>query len=310
MAAAALQKECEQLGLGLQVPAQLALLLDCSEHRAHDLLAQAGVWLALSDGLACLESGEYTEEQARTVTRKLEDLAPADAERVWEVVRERVRSRRARGVALPPQRLAELIDTVVAELLPSELAAKRAASEPDARADGPHYERFDDGSMNLYAYGLTGPNGQAALANIARRSQPQGPWDDRTDEQRRRDAITDLLTGRDPLPAPTGDLGPAGGSSSPGGGSTAGGSGCDGGSACGCTCRTGAVVTAGGAVRPDPHPERLTRCGCPPGTAVPCGVEVAALVPLATLLGLSTVPGILTGPAGPSCCPTTCCGSC
>ncbi len=61
------------------------------------------------------------------------------------------------------------------------------------------YRWRDDGLVDLFALGITGPNAQACLASIAARADPLGPQDLRPTGQRRLDALVDLLCGRDLL---------------------------------------------------------------------------------------------------------------
>jgi hypothetical protein len=56
-------------GFELSMPAELALLLRCSEHRAVELLPQAELFAALPEGLVALEAGRLTVEQARAVSQ-------------------------------------------------------------------------------------------------------------------------------------------------------------------------------------------------------------------------------------------------
>jgi hypothetical protein len=245
----ALAAELEPLGYGGAVIAQLALVLDCSEYRAAELLTRAQCFADLPGGMEQLAAGALTEEQARLVAERLSRLAPDDAARVWGVLLDRLAAERSRGIAHPPARLRELLERIVAELLPSELADQRARNRPD---NGVSHELNDDGTGNLHALGMTAPNLQAALANIAARAGTLGAWDTRSADQRRLDALVDLLTGRTTLGCPEHPARPGG-----------------------------------------PDDELDTTCGCPIGTPVPCGAQVAVLVPLATALGVSDVPAVL-----------------
>ncbi|HWH29430.1 MAG TPA: hypothetical protein VNU26_10785, partial [Mycobacteriales bacterium] len=193
----ALARDNQRAGLALGTPDQLALLLDASSWRAHDLLAQAQLFDRLPGGLAALQAGMLTEEQTRAVTAQLDRLAPADAELVWQHLQARLTAERDRGINHPPARLTELIRRVIATVLPPELTDQR---QRDATADDVTVHRHDDGTTSLTIDGVSGPNTQAALHRIAQHAQPAGSWDSRTDGQRRRDAAVDLLTGRTSLP--------------------------------------------------------------------------------------------------------------
>lgn len=120
------------------------------------------------------------------------------------------------------------------------------------------YRQRQDGLVDLFALGITGPNAQACLARIAARSGPIGPDDPRPAGQRRLDALVDLLTGRDTL------FGPAV-SEDAAGAADLGVPGCP---TCGCR---------GGGPRQS--------CGCPLGASVPCGMQVQLLVPIGAALG-------------------------
>lgn len=193
---------CELAGYGSAAPAHLALVLSCSEWRAHDLLEQAAVLDALPGAVEHLQAGGLTVEQWATVARLLSPLAGDDAALVWERLLVRLAAERARGVAHPPARLAELVRRLIAELLPAELAEQRRRNGTGPAGDDVTYERNDDGSANIHLLGMSAPNAQAALSNIAARSEPWGPWDQRSPGRRRLDAATDLLTGRQALPCP------------------------------------------------------------------------------------------------------------
>ena len=108
---------------------------------------------------------------------------------------------------------------------------------------------------DLFAYGFRGPDMQAILSRIALRSQPVSMWDERTADQRRFDAMRDLLLGRESLPM-TGQDEP-----------------------------DEAHTHAGGAAA----------CGCLPGSAAPCGAEVLVHMRREAGLGTSDEPALLVG---------------
>lgn len=193
----ALETELEPLGYGPGVAAHVALVLDCSERRAHQLLQQSALFRRLPGGLAALDDATFTEEQAGVVADLLVPLAAADAALVWPRLLDRLAAGRSAGVNHPPARLAELIRRILAELLPDELARQR---RQNSSGNGVGYELNGDGTGNLHAFGMTAPNLHAALSNIAARSAPLGDWDTRSPDQRRLDVVTDLLTGRQSLP--------------------------------------------------------------------------------------------------------------
>jgi hypothetical protein len=66
------------------------------------------------------------------------------------------------------------------------------------------YRLRPDGLGDLFCTGFRAPDLHAILSRIAARSVPWGAQDDRTADQRRFDAVRDLLLGRDTLP-PGGD---------------------------------------------------------------------------------------------------------
>ncbi len=138
---------------------------------------------------------------------------------------------------------------------PTDATERRRRAEDDRRLD---WRRRDDGLNDLFAFGFTGPDLQAALSRVRDRAHPVGPGDERTAEQRRFDAFKDLLLGRDPLP-----LDDPHDPSSP------------------CTCASAGGGRAG--------------CGCFQGAAVPCGVELLVHLPIDTALGTSDRPAELVG---------------
>ena len=73
-------------------------------------------------------------------------------------------------------------------------AGRRREAQAEASVD---YRRRQDGLVDLFATGLTGPNAQAVLSRIRAHSSPVGSSDDRPAGQRRLDALVDLVLGRD-----------------------------------------------------------------------------------------------------------------
>jgi hypothetical protein len=183
-------------GFELSTVPELALLTTSSEARAQSLLEQAITFEALPGGFDVLEDGRLTVEQAAVVGRGLVALAVTDAELVWSVLMERLDTARARGTVYPPRRLEELLRRLIAELLPEELTEQKHAAGADAEVT---FTDLGSGSYDLYARGIDPVNAAAAQANLARRSQPAGGWDERSAGERQRDALVDLLTGRTPL---------------------------------------------------------------------------------------------------------------
>lgn len=185
-------------GFALSTPSELALLLSCSEWRAADLLLQARLLAALPDGLAALDDGRLTVEQAGTAARALSGIAVDVRAQVWRRLLEQLAADARAGVVRPPRRLRELLDALVIEADPEGAAQRRRDA---ARDDDVTYDRRDDGLVDLHAFGLTGPDAQACLSRIADHAEPAGDWDVRSAGQRRRDAVVELLTGRRPLDA-------------------------------------------------------------------------------------------------------------
>lgn len=296
----------DRQGWGVGALTQLALLVQGSERRAVELHAQAVLLSRLSGAMAALQTGELTVEHCRVLSDRLFDLPPADADRVWGRVLGRLRAGRAGGQVFPPRRFDELVSAVLAELLPDRLAqVRREAEQRDADVT---FDHRNDGLVDLHGYGISGPNAQAALGNLQRRAQPWGPDDPRGLGQRRRDALVDLLTGRDPLPRPGQDEPTATAAPTAAAGAATGDQAGDpdaGDGQPGCPRHAaGRVVDAAGRGHVDPRPAeqdpagRSTVCGCPAGSPVPCGTAVQVLVPLSTALGLADLPALLSGPAG------------
>ncbi len=249
-------------GMDLATVAHAALALGCSEHRAGRLLAQAHGLGQLPGALEALECGLLTVEQADTVVEQLTPLPFPVRLLVWQRLQHRLSG--CDG-ALPPARLAELLRRWVIAADPADAVQRRQQARAGRRLD---YRRRVDGLNDLFALGLDGPDTQAILSRVRDRAHPVGPDDDRTADQRRLDAFTDLLLGRDPLPLhdPHDPLDPLDLLDPPPA----------------TTCRG----PAGGG---------RAACGCWPGAPVPCGAELLVHVSLPTALGLSHEPAELVG---------------
>ena len=77
---------------------------------------------------------------------------------------------------------------------------RRSGAAPRRTAGGSTTAGATTGWVSCFAFGFRGPDLQAVLSRIAQRSAPVGIWDDRTADQRRFDALKDLLLGREALP--------------------------------------------------------------------------------------------------------------
>ena len=189
--ALALHRLYDAAAMDLGTPAELALLLGCSETRAGTLLTEAFALDRLG-ALAPDVQGLLTVEQSRAATDVLgpvEDTALACS--LWE----RLRTRLERAdEPLPPARLRELLQSWLIAADPKGAVERQKAATRDS-ADVVPWRR-EDGLLDIALLGVTGPNAQAVLDSIVRRAEPIGPYDDRTVGQRRRDAAIDLLTGR------------------------------------------------------------------------------------------------------------------
>jgi hypothetical protein len=101
------------------------------------------------------------------------------------------------GSVLPPARLNELLRRWVQAADPAEAARRRRRAEAGRSVD---YRLRPDGLGDLFCTGFRAPDLHAILSRIAARSVPWGAQDDRTADQRRFDAVRDLLLGRDTHP--------------------------------------------------------------------------------------------------------------
>ncbi len=246
-------------GFGVSTVPQVALVLQCSEFRAGELLGTGAVLADLPGGLEALECGLLGVEQSAVVARQLQPLDGPARLAVWSRVQERLLADDTTGVQRTPARLRELLSGWVIEADPAAAVKRRRASAADGDVD---YRRRDDGLVDLAAYGLTGPDAHACLARIRACAAPVGLGDDRPAGKRRLDALVDLLLGRNPLPLGPDDENPPGDAAQP--------------VHCG--------STGSGAA-----------CGCRPGSPVPCGAQLTVLVPLGAALGTTDEVAELVG---------------
>ncbi|MCW2680822.1 MAG: hypothetical protein JWM62_2223 [Frankiales bacterium] len=242
-------------GMELSTVPHAALAMGCSEHRAGQLLSEALGLGELPGALEAVECGLLTVEQSAAVVRLLEPLPFALRRQVWARLQSRLLTEADHGSVLPPARLSELLRHWVQQADPADATERRRRAEDERRVD---WRRRDDGLNDLFAFGFTGPDLQAALSRVRDRAQQVGPEDDRTAEQRRFDAFKDLLLGRDPLPL-TDPHDP----DEP------------------CSCAHAGVPRAA--------------CGCLPGAPVPCGAELLVHLTIDTALGTSDQPAELVG---------------
>lgn len=119
-------------GFAMTTPAQLALVLSCSEWRAADLLLQAQTLASLPDGLAAVQDGRLTVEQTATAARKLAEVPIVVRVQVWRALLEQLAADLLRGIIRPPRRLAELIDRLILAAAPEEAVQRRRKGERDA----------------------------------------------------------------------------------------------------------------------------------------------------------------------------------
>ena len=212
--------------MGLGTAAQVALLLHCSEHRANQLLSEAKVLDRLG-ALPGMRDGLLTVEQARVVVDVLGVVADDGlAGSLWERLHGQLSRDAEVGAVLPPPRLRELLQRWLLQADPDGAVERRKAAQRDS-TDVQSWRR-DDGLEDLALRGLTAPNAQAILARIRAHSDPIGPYDQRSEGERRLQAATDLLLGRIALPFDTDQPGCAG--------------------SAGCFCGLGAEVPCGAQV--------------------------------------------------------------
>ena len=184
-------------GMQLTTISHLAMVLRCSEMRAGELLAEAQLIAALPGAFDALAAGALSVEGSRVLAGQLGPLAEDVQLAVWEQLQARLLVDAEQGVVRPPARLRELLRRLVITADPRG-AEQRRRNASDGR--GVEYRRRDDGLVDLFAFGLTGPNAQACLSRINAAAAPLGPADPRTADQRRLDAFVSLLLGREQLP--------------------------------------------------------------------------------------------------------------
>ena len=177
--------------LALVTTAQLALSLDCSEHRAHLLLREAQVMALLPDALDALSSGLLGVEQSALFVRMTDPLEDDVRAKVWDRLLESLTCMGG------PARLAEALSRWIVRADPVGAEARRRTAEHDlADVDS---RRREDGLTDLFARGLSPTNARACLDRISAASTPWGGDDDRPAGKRRLDALVDLLLGRQRL---------------------------------------------------------------------------------------------------------------
>src|SRR3954447_15128667 len=187
-------------GMELGTAAQAALLLNCSEYRATGLLADARALQRLG-ALTVMRDGLLTVEQARVVVDVLGRVEKTDlAVSLWERLHRRLLADAEQGAVLPPARFRELLQRWLLTADPGGAVERRKKAQRDS--NDVEVWRREDGLNDLALRGLTGPNTQAILGRISAYSDPIGPYDERTEGERRLQAATDLLLGRIGLPFP------------------------------------------------------------------------------------------------------------
>src|SRR5687768_12950078 len=112
-------------GLGLNTIPQIALVLNCSERRAGELLGDAQTLAALPGALDAVETGLLTVEQSRTLVTALEPLPFEQRLAVWERLRARLLQTDEQGAVLPPARLGELLSRWIISLDPDGATERR-----------------------------------------------------------------------------------------------------------------------------------------------------------------------------------------
>src|SRR3954468_2976143 len=190
----ALDRVYARAGMELGTAAQAALLLNCSEHHASALLADARALQRLG-ALTVMRDGLLTVEQARVVVDVLGRVENTDlAVSLWERLHRRLLADVEQGAVQPPARLRELLQRWLLSADPDGAVERRKKAQRDS--NDVEVWRRDDGLNDLALRGLTGPNTQAILGRISAYSDPIGPYDERTEGERRLQAATDLLPGR------------------------------------------------------------------------------------------------------------------
>jgi hypothetical protein len=155
----------------------------------------------LPGAVEAVECGLLRVEQSAVLVRQLAVLPLDGRVAVWRRLQARLITDADAGSVLPPARLNELLRRWVQAADPAEAARRRRRAEAGRSVD---YRLRPDGLGDLFCTGFRAPDLHAILSRIAARSVPWGAQDDRTADQRRFDAVRDLLLGRDTLP-PGGD---------------------------------------------------------------------------------------------------------
>lgn len=230
-------------GLSLSSIAQVALLLQLPERSAFVVLEQARLLSRLEGALEALEIGLLTVEQARALVDELDGRDPVVQDRVWEQLTVTLLANVSAGVVMPRARLVEWLRRRVIAADPQDAIPRRQTAQRDT-ADV-EYRRRDDGLTDILGLGLSSLNARAVLQRIRDRAGSFGAEDSRSVGQRRMEAFTDMLLGRDQLPlAPVDDDNPF----------------------------------------HQVQGHCGVQCGCRLGEPVPCGLGVTLLVPLGAAL--------------------------
>ncbi len=180
-------------GMELAAVSELALCLSASEARAAKLLTEALGLAELPGALEAVEAGLLTVEQSGTVVSQLSVLGLPGRVAVWQRLKDRLIADDDAGIVTPPARLAERLRKWVIDHDKKAAEERRRKAESERRVE---YRRRDDGLGNLFAFGFRGPVLQAILQRVDKLSAPFGSEDERTADQRRFDALSDLLFGR------------------------------------------------------------------------------------------------------------------
>lgn len=176
-----------------EAPAQIALSMTASEARAHRLLSEALALAELPGALDALEAGLLTVEQSQTVVTQLAVLELPGRATVWRQLQQQLISDADRGIVRPPARLAERLRRWVVAYDKVAAEQRRRGAEQSRRIA---YRKQATGLADLLAFGFRPAELQTILQRIDALSAAFGSEDDRTADQRRFDALRDLLMGR------------------------------------------------------------------------------------------------------------------
>lgn len=180
-------------GSGLAAVSEIALSLSASEARAAKLLTEALGLAELPGAFEAVEAGLLTVEQSATVVTQLAVLDLPGRVAVWQRLKNRLIADDDAGIVTPPARLAERLRKWVIDHDREAAAQRRRKAENGRRVE---YRKREDGLWDLFAFGFRGSELQAILQRVQKLSAPFGSEDDRTADQRRFDALSDLLLGR------------------------------------------------------------------------------------------------------------------